>query len=247
MILDHTIDRSVPIPLYYQLKMIIVDEINNGSYLADQPIPTEEELIRHFNLSRTTVRQAISELVQEGKLYRVKSKGTFISAPKRQQDFVIRLHSFNEMVRESGRTPHTKVLLKELISAEKDVADALSVPQGTQVYHLIRQRFADGTPLVVVESWFPADSFGFLEEIDLTEESIYETISRLHPENAVTRSKRSFEAKNADVEMASLLNVTKGRALLRFVSTAYSDEKPLEYSIAYYNPDANHFEMTVNR
>ena len=97
MILDHTIDRSVPIPLYYQLKTIIAEELSSGNYQPDQAIPTEEELINHFNLSRTTVRQAISELMQEERLYRIKSKGTFVAMTKVCQDFVVRLRSFNEI------------------------------------------------------------------------------------------------------------------------------------------------------
>ena len=245
MILDHSINRSVPIPLYYQLKTIISDEINSGNYPPNEAIPTEEELIRHFNLSRTTVRQAISELVQEGKLYRVKSKGTFVSIPQLKQDFVIRLRSFNELVRDSGRTPATMVLLKEVVPADEAPAEALSIPQGSPVYHLKRLRFADSMPLVIVESWFPADKCAFLDRMDLSTESIYETLRKEQPELAVTRSKRVFEAQNADSETASMLGVSKGRALLRFKSVACSHDLPLEYSIAYYHPDANLFELTV--
>ena len=71
--LNGKIDKSVPIPLYFQLKEIIIGEIKNGNYEKDAIIPTEKEFIEHYQISRTTVRQAITELVQEGWLYRVKS------------------------------------------------------------------------------------------------------------------------------------------------------------------------------
>ena len=78
------LDRSVPIPLYYQLKELILSEIKSGAYRSGDVIPTEKEISAMYELSRTTVRQAVSELVQDGWLYRVKSKGTFVGHPKIQ-------------------------------------------------------------------------------------------------------------------------------------------------------------------
>lgn len=74
MIEDHVLNRSIPIPLYYQIKNIISSEIERGSYQPGDMIPTEEEMIRHFSVSSTTVRQAVTEMVQEGRLYRRKGK-----------------------------------------------------------------------------------------------------------------------------------------------------------------------------
>ena len=81
------IDKNTPIPLYFQLKSLLLAEIEDGTYLADSLIPTEKELCDMFHISRTTVRQALAELVQEGYLYRVKSKGTFVARPKIRQDY----------------------------------------------------------------------------------------------------------------------------------------------------------------
>ena len=79
---NYRLDRSTPIPLYYQLKGFILQEIQNGTYPVGSCIPTEMEIRDRFNLSRTTIRQAISELVQEGRLERRTSKGTFVTLPK---------------------------------------------------------------------------------------------------------------------------------------------------------------------
>ena len=77
MLEEKKLDKNVPIPLYYQLKRLILEDIENGTYPIGSDIPTELQLSEMFDISRTTVRQAITELVQEGRLYRVKSKGTF--------------------------------------------------------------------------------------------------------------------------------------------------------------------------
>ena len=95
MLNDKKLDKTVPVPLYFQLKTLIAQEIADGSYPVGSLIPTENELSDMFGISRTTVRQAISELVQEGKLYRVKSKGTFVSKPKINQEFMNRLQSYD--------------------------------------------------------------------------------------------------------------------------------------------------------
>ena len=103
MLGDQKLDKSVPIPLYFQLKSMLLDAIKRGDYPVDSMIPTEKELSEMFQISRTTVRQAITEMVQEGWLYRVKSKGTFVSRPKISQDFISRLTSFAEDMKSSGK------------------------------------------------------------------------------------------------------------------------------------------------
>ena len=77
--MQYHIDKNLPLPLYYQLKQIIMNSIDEGIYQEDTAIPTEFELISKYDVSRTTVRQALNELVNEGYLYRKKGIGTFVS------------------------------------------------------------------------------------------------------------------------------------------------------------------------
>ena len=104
------INKNTPVPLYFQLKTLILDEIKSGRYKVGDAIPTEKELSEMFEISRTTVRQAVMELVQEGWLYREKSKGTFVAQPKIRQDFIQKIESFNDQITRSGMTPSTEVL-----------------------------------------------------------------------------------------------------------------------------------------
>ena len=120
------INRSLPIPLYYQLKERILTEIKNGDYPRDSIIPTELELSSMFDLSRTTVRQAISELVQEGWLYRLPSKGTFVGSPKISQDLIKKIKSFNQTITEQGMIPRTEVITLKKIKAS--IVDSKIVP-----------------------------------------------------------------------------------------------------------------------
>ena len=106
----HKLDKDIPIPLYFQLKEIILKQIRDGTYQVEDAIPTEKELSEMYNISRTTVRQAITELVQEGWLYRVKSKGTFVRTPKISQSFIQAIGSFNDQIRALAGTRRQRCL-----------------------------------------------------------------------------------------------------------------------------------------
>ena len=110
MLQEKALDKNTPIPLYFQLEKLIMEEIENGTYPVGGMIPTEKELSQIFDISRTTVRQAIADLVRKERLYRIKSKGTFVARPKISQGFIQSIQSFDEDVRSGGRSPSTQVL-----------------------------------------------------------------------------------------------------------------------------------------
>ena len=114
-----TIDKNIPVPLYYQLKELILEAINENKYTAGDVIPTEKEISSYYQISRTTVRQAIGELVQEGILYRVKSKGTFVAEPKIKQEYISKIQSFNDEILHRGMTPSTEVLQFRVLEGEE--------------------------------------------------------------------------------------------------------------------------------
>lgn len=102
---NRSLNKNIPIPLYYQLKTILLEYIREQHPDVDEPIPTEVEISEYFGISRPTVRQAINELVVEGYLYRIKAKGTFLAKPKITQDFLLTLDSFNNEMRKRGLYP----------------------------------------------------------------------------------------------------------------------------------------------
>lgn len=246
MISDHKLDKSVPIPLYYQLKTIIQEEIDAGNYSPDDMIPTEEELINMFGISRTTVRQAISDLVQEGKLYRIKSKGTFVSHSKINQDFIVRLEPFNDQIKHQNKAPKTEVIAMEVITAPPQVISALHLDAGEKAIYLHRKRFADSCPIVVVQTYLPYNRCSFVLNHNFTVESLYNTLEKQDPSYKIRYVKRMIEAAKASAANAKLLEIKSGDPVLVFTSTGYNQaDIPLEYSTAYYRADCNKFEITV--
>lgn len=246
MIEHHELDKSIPIPLYYQLKTIIDSEIQKGSYQPGDLIPTEEDLIASFDVSRTTVRQAITELVQEGKLYRIKGKGTFVAKSKLNQDFVMRLESYNDQMARLGKKPATEVLDLKYGVTPEDVAEALKIKEKSPIIFLQRKRFADDAPIVVLKTYLPVPLCSFVMNHDFTKESLYDVMEAQGPEYKVHHVVRVAEAIKASPTIAKQLEIKPNDPVLYFISTAYTEAGiPIEYSRAYYRGDSNRFEMTA--
>lgn len=245
MLQSRKLDKSVPIPLYFQLKNMILEEIQNGNFPVDAIIPTENELSDMFSISRTTVRQAITELVQEGKLYRIKSKGTFVARPKINQDFIKRVESYDESIRRTGRTPSTKLLDFKTVPANEEVAGALKLKPGSKTIYLNRLRSADGIPVVVVETFLPYELCAFVLEHDLEGEALYSILSE-REETQIRRVSRVVEAVAANAHDAELLQIRRGKPVHFFHTTGYNGGgDPIEYSVSRYRGDQNRFEVDV--
>lgn len=244
-IFDHSIDKNTPVPLYYQLKTILVKEIESGNYRPGDSIPTEKELVEMYDVSRTTVRQAISELVQEGRLRRVKSKGTFVTQPKIKQNFIKKLESFNEQIRRMGCTPSTRVLEFGKIVVPDSYAVAMGLDFGDEVAYLRRLRFINQEPNVVVATYLPLDRCGFVLKHNFATESLYNVLA-LRPDTCICKVNRIAEAIAATTEDAQLLGVKVGQPIHSFVTTGYNaNNQIVEYSLAHYRGDRNRFETEI--
>ena len=242
------IDRSVPIPLYYQLKHIIYDEIKAGHYKGGDIIPTEKELSAMYGLSRTTVRQAIAELVSEGWLYRIKSKGTFVGYPKVDQNYVQKIESFNTTISRLGMIPSTEVLKMEVLPSKKipeKAAAALNLTLEDKVIFLFRIRFADNVPIVTVRNYLPFSKCSFMLSHDFNQEQLYGVLSQ--DENThILKIDRTIEAVDATTEDSQLLKISRGAPIQLFTSVGYNPyDVPIEYTISRYRGDRNKFKVTV--
>ena len=244
MLEDHMIDKTVPIPLYFQLKKIILDEIENGSYPVETLIPTEIEISEMFAISRTTVRQAIQELVQEGRLYRVKSKGTFVARPKVRQTFFHKYKSFDEEIAEKGGTPSTEVLAFEVVDMPAEFAE-IRGEKGKKAIYLYRTRSSKGVPIVHTETYLPYDGFEFVLDYDFTKQRLYDVLAP-HKKLRITRISRDFEAVGANARDCRILQVKRGTPVHFFKTIGYNEAgEVVEYSFARYKGDCNTFHIDI--
>jgi GntR family transcriptional regulator len=237
------LDKDSPIPLYYQLKEIVLEHIRQAP--PGETIPTEHELCAQFDISRPTVRQALSELVSEGYLSRAKGRRTEVAKPRIRQDFLTILESYNKEMRDKGLQPLTRVLDCSVMDAEPTVAEALELTPAAGVIHLERLRFADDEPIVLVSSYLPYERLRGLENEDLEERSLYEIIERDFG-FSIDRAVRTLQAELAGQMEAELLQIDVGAAIQHIDTIAYlSDGSPIEFSRAKYRGDRNRFSFTL--
>lgn len=242
---DIRIDKMTPVPLYYQLKEAILNNIKEGKYEEGERIPNEKDFCSELDLSRTTVRQAITELVYEGWLYRIKSKGTFATKPKLNQDFVMKIEKFNDQMERLGMTPKTKVLSLKMMNADLSVAQNLGIEEKVQVIYLKRLRYANEEPIVIIETYLPYHKCGYIMGNDFVQESLYNILSQ-SKETRVCKVQRTIEAVSADSEDAELMEMKKGSPVHMFHTVGFNcKDEAIEYSIARYKGNRNRFDVTI--
>ncbi len=206
-----TIDPGSSVPKYSQLREILLDLI--ATELAyDEAIPSERELVDRYGLSRMTVRQAISNLVAEGRLYRVPGKGTFVARPKIEMP--LRLASFTEDMRARGLEPGAVDLERRLVPATALLARALALNPGDPVHVIARLRTADSVPMGVERCHIPAQVAPGLEGVSLANRSLYQVLQERFG-IVLENGEQTIEAVIVDPEDAALLELRPGSAVLR--------------------------------
>ncbi|TFG62912.1 MAG: GntR family transcriptional regulator [Spirochaetales bacterium] len=239
------LDKDVPIPLYYQLKEILLEEIKNSE--AGVIIPPEMELCSRFGISRPTVRQAITELVSEGYLTRQKGRGTFISTPKIKQDFLLVLESFNDEMQHKGLTPATKVLEFEQAKSDERVSEMLKLKLGSDVVKLRRLRFTNGEPIVLVLSFLPFDKLPSILTRNMEKDSLYRILEKEYG-YTIERTLRTLESRLAGEYEAEVLGLKKGAAIQYIETVAFlTGGDPVEFSMASYRGDRNKFTFELRK
>jgi GntR family transcriptional regulator len=145
-------------PKYYTVKRHVLEAI--ASLQPGAAVPTERELATELRTSRTTVRQALIELVAEGRLVRRQGSGTYVADAK--ITWPLHLASFTQQAAANGLTASSQLLAVERVRADDELGDRLGVRVGAPLHRIDRLRLADGVPMAVERSLLPAARFPFL-------------------------------------------------------------------------------------
>jgi GntR family transcriptional regulator len=241
------IERNSPVPFYYQLRQLLEHELRSGQLEVGERLPSEAMLCAQYDVSRTVVRQTLSDLESTGLISRIKGRGSFVSAPKTPEHLVQALTSLYEDVQKRGQRLETKVLRLEVEPASPYVAEALGVSQGVPLILLERLRYVDGEPWVLTTAYLPEDICAPLLEVDLERRPLYQTLEQelglqLH------RGTRSVETAQAGREIAKHLGIAEGAPVLVLTGTTYLvDNRPIEYFVGIHRGDRSRFEVELFR
>jgi GntR family transcriptional regulator len=199
-------------------------------------LPPESELIETYQVSRTTVRQVLDMLVNEGLIYRQRGRGTFVAHPTREQTLV-RVVGFSDDMRQRGFEPHTNVLSAGVVPASEDVAGSLGIEPGEELARLERLRLADGEPMSVEESCLVHRLCPGVLEGDYGVASLRDALDDKW-DIRWSRATQVICAVPATSRLAELLSVKPGEALLYIERVSYSQQNvPVELLRIHYRGD----------
>ncbi|HVO42744.1 MAG TPA: GntR family transcriptional regulator, partial [Aggregatilineales bacterium] len=166
-----SLNKYSHVPLYQQLVDKLAAQIRRGELRPGDRVPSEREIAERLNVSRTTARLAVEELVASGLVYREQGRGTFVAASARNS--VLGFASFSEDIRARGLKPGSRILAQELIDGDEAIHELLNLPPGEKVLRLVRLRLADSKPVAIQTAWLPARIVPGLEKRDLTNQSLF--------------------------------------------------------------------------
>ncbi|MYS22422.1 DNA-binding transcriptional regulator, GntR family [Streptomyces sp. DvalAA-14] len=236
-----SIDRSSPVPLYFQFAQQLQNLIETGVLPPGTRLSNEVAMADQFGLSRPTMRQAMQHLVDKGLLARKRGVGTQVvtNRIRRQLEFT----SLYEDLERDRRHPTTEVLSIETKSADSGIAAALRVAEGSDVVAIQRLRFADDEPIAIMHNHLPADLVE-LTRAALCGAGLYQLLRRSGM--ALSTAEQTIGARRATAAEAKLLDETRGAPLLTMVRTAHDGSgRPVEYGSHVYRASRYSFAMTV--
>jgi GntR family transcriptional regulator len=235
-----------PTPLYARLETQIVAGIATGEFQVGSRLPTENDLIGRFKISRTTVRKAIQNLAHRGLVEIRRGTGTFVTQPRITQELT-ELTGFVEDMQALGQAPSARLIDQTLVAAGQDVGRQLAVARDAQVMRIRRVRLANGIAISYDETYLPIEIGKKIVTHDLEVEPIFALLEQRYGIPLVEAEYR-LEAAAADDDAAAALGVAVGGPIFLIERTSYSaGDRPVDYERLHYRGDLIRFTTRLAR
>lgn len=238
------LDKDSHLPIYIQIKNIILAEIRSGSIKPEEQIPSEADLAKLNGVSRLTARSAVTQLVDEGHLVRIRGQGTFVSRPRVESSASSSNDFLTDMTRK-GYAVKTELLSAREMPAAASIQDALLLSPGESLFCLRRRRWVNNEAIVVLESYIPTGICAGLLDKDFEKRSLYEILKTDYA-LVLTEARERLEALVADEQLADELRVQRGAALLFSTRKAMlASGRPVEFTKCWYRGDRYAFDVHI--
>nr|WP_197463870.1 MULTISPECIES: GntR family transcriptional regulator [Marinobacter] len=234
-----------PLPLYVQIRDRLRRDILDGTYQVHERLPSENEMMGVFGVSRITIRQALRDLHNEGLVFSAQGKGTFVSKPKAVQN-VQRLEGFGEAMAAQGYEASARVLSIQQLKAPKAVMSALDLQPGEDTIEVKRVRYLNRAPVCIENSYFPMDIGRRMFGLDLSGD-IFPMLENLFG-IPLGGADISLDAILADDEAQQYLNLKSGEAILRVERLTHNrDGRPIDFEYLCYRGDSFKYQFRIDR
>jgi GntR family transcriptional regulator len=225
------LSKSDGVALYVQVRETIRDQIQSGILEPGHKLPSEDELAANFGVSRMTVRQGISDLTDEGMLYRRRGIGTFVSQfhVKRDHD---RLTDFLEVAGEEGFDAKIERLSREVVPAKLIVARELALQENEPVVRIQSVRLTNGVPVTLYDEYVPYKLRPELLTEDLKSHAAWYILEQSG--FVIKRAVQVIEARGADEQIAQLLEIEEESPILFKNRVIYAEDgTPVEVELCH--------------
>jgi GntR family transcriptional regulator len=239
------IQKNSPSPIYHQLEEEIKGAIQSLELVPGEMIPSEKEYTEKYGISRMTVRQAISNLVNGGYLYRQRGKGTFVAEQKSEPPLQ-GLTNFTEDMISRGLKPSTRVISFTEVKADHELAANLEVEAGTAIFELERVRLADRLPMAYEKLYIPkGHALDLKEEIAVS--AIHDYVEKWFGLK-IQHGRQVIEAAIAQKKEAEMLGVAEGSPVLLIERrSTLETNQPLAVVRSVYRADRYTFKINLER
>jgi GntR family transcriptional regulator len=214
------------LPLWSQVKSLIIAMIRDNRLAENARLPSEHEMCQRFGVSRTVVREAMNQLVYERIIYKIQGKGAFVAGRRDEQNFVGSTVGFSGELIGRQKLVTRRVLLQRIGVPSERVRRVLNLSEGdgpnARIIEISRVLIVDGIPRILVNTSIPEKLAPGLDQAPLNNRSLYDTLQRRYG-FVFRRADRWLEAVTPTAEQAALLDVGTGTPLLAIESCSYSE------------------------
>ncbi len=228
-------------PAYISVCNSLKDAINNNEFPVDSFLPPEADLEKHYGVSRTTIRRAIEILAQEGYVEVTQGRGTMVLNQSKKQNIGM-LSSIYRTLRNNGLAIRPRSVHIDTIPAERKVACALGLPEGSAVLRIQRIQLANEEPISIITNYINPEFVPDFEKDFEDMESLYELLEVRYG-IIIDSTYDVISAKAADFMEAELLQVKCGAPLITFERHTYSNRIPQTYDNNIIRADKFQYEI----
>ena len=236
-------------PLYQQIKVLILQSLQDGEWKPGDVIPSEMDLAARFRVSQGTVRKAIDELAAENLVVRRQGKGTFVATHAEQQVQYRFLRLLPDTGDASSEGPAQRRIIEcKRLRAPADIARALGLRSGDAVLHVRRVLSFQQVPTILEDLWLPAAPFKGLtaERLDSYRGPMYALFETEFGVRMV-RAEEKIRALAASEPACELLSIKAGEPLLSVERTAFTyNDLPMELRRGLYRTDTHHYRNSLS-
>lgn len=241
------VDKTSAVPIYSQITSWIESKVTTGEWPPNYRLPGEIELARMLEVSRGSLRKAISQLIKKNLLVQIHGRGTFVSPFVFEQSWSGNLMGVSEELLLLGIPFETEVLEQNIIPAPANIADALNLNPGEPVFYLKRLRRVEGSPLVLHENFFSGKKYHELLGEDFTKDSLMETLEKRY-NISIAWASHTIAVVRANASLSDALKVPLSDPLLYNEHILFdSEENPVNLARSWYRADRYRMRTIVHR